>query len=138
MAVYCPNCGKQLPDYAEFCDNCGTRIPSKKPQDVRKDPAPAREPEKKKSSAPMKILKWILILAVAGGLGLVLLDKLESIFHRTPPADPPVQQTVKCFNAILSYQPTLSFPYCVQIVCVLCCPASRIVSTIFLDSIYMC
>lgn len=94
MAVYCPNCGKQLPDYAEFCDNCGTRIPSKKPQEVRKDPAPAREPEKKKSSAPMKILKWILILAVAGGLGLVLLDKLESIFHRTPPADPPVQQTV--------------------------------------------
>ena len=24
MAIYCPNCGKQLPDYAEFCDNCGS------------------------------------------------------------------------------------------------------------------
>ena len=47
-----------------------------------------------------------------------------------------------CFNAILSNHPTLSFSYCVQRsifvhLCLLCCPACRIISTIILGSIHV-
>ena len=44
-----------------------------------------------------------------------------------------------CFNVILSYYPTLSFPpLSPKCLCLLCCPSSMIINTIFLDSIYMC
>ncbi len=91
MPVYCPNCGKKLPDYAEFCDNCGTKISS---HNTSQDSSPAKTPEKKKPSLLWKILKWFLILNVAAGVFLLLIGGLESVFHRTPPADPPAQQTV--------------------------------------------
>lgn len=28
MTLYCPNCGKQLSDYAEFCGSFGIKIPA--------------------------------------------------------------------------------------------------------------
>ncbi|MBQ9048154.1 MAG: hypothetical protein IJ120_09700 [Solobacterium sp.] len=28
MTLYCPNCGKQLSDYAEFGGSCGIKIPA--------------------------------------------------------------------------------------------------------------
>ena len=47
----------------------------------------------------------------------------------------------KCFNAILSYHPTLALSHrvqkTVQYICVSCCLAYRIIVTIFLNSIYM-
>ena len=47
-----------------------------------------------------------------------------------------------CFNAILSSHPILAFSHWVQksvlYICLLCCPAGRIVGTIFLNAIYMC
>lgn len=30
--MYCPKCGKQLPDGAKFCSACGTRLPKSQPQ----------------------------------------------------------------------------------------------------------
>ena len=95
MAVYCPNCGKKLPDYAEFCDNCGTKIPS---HNTPQYSSSAKTPEKKKPSLLWKILKWFLILNVVAGVFLLLIGGLESVFHRTPPADPPAQQTVNNNN----------------------------------------
>ncbi|HAE15232.1 MAG TPA: hypothetical protein DCG51_01665 [Erysipelotrichaceae bacterium] len=95
MAVYCPNCGKKLPDYAEFCDNCGTKIPS---HNTPQYSSSAKTTEKKKPSLLWKILKWFLILNVVAGVFLLLIGGLESVFHRTPPADPPVQQTVNNNN----------------------------------------
>ncbi|MCR5450748.1 MAG: zinc ribbon domain-containing protein [Solobacterium sp.] len=91
MAVYCPNCGKKLPDYAEFCDNCGTKIPL---MNTPQFSSPAKTPEKKNFSVLWKIVKWFFILNVVAGIFLLLIGGLESIFHRTPPADPPAQQTV--------------------------------------------
>lgn len=90
MAVYCPNCGKQLPDYAEFCDNCGKKIPVNKAQER---PVLSKETEKKKSSGLLAFLKWFVILNVVGGIGIALIGILESVFHRTPPAELPSQQT---------------------------------------------
>ena len=90
MAIYCPNCGKKLPDDAGFCDNCGTKIPERKAQNK---PVPKEETGKKKSSGLMTCLKWFVILNVVGGIGIALIGVLESVFHRTPPVSPPVQQT---------------------------------------------
>ena len=95
MAVYCPNCGKKLPDYAEFCDNCGTKIPS---HNTPQYSSSAKTTEKKKPSLLWKILKWFLSLNGVAGVFLLLIGGLESVFHRTPPADPPVQQTVNNNN----------------------------------------
>ena len=47
-----------------------------------------------------------------------------------------------CLNTILSDHPTLGFSHWVQILflclCFLCCPASRVISAIFLNPIYVC
>ena len=96
MAIYCPNCGKKLPDDAGFCDNCGTKIPERKAQNK---PVPKEETGKKKSSGLMTFLKWFVILNVVGGIGIALIGVLESVFHRTPPADPPSQQTPASQNS---------------------------------------
>lgn len=41
MSIFCPNCGRELPDNASFCDGCGTRIPKiKKPAN---SPEPAED-----------------------------------------------------------------------------------------------
>ena len=90
MAIYCPNCGKQLPDYVEFCDNCGKKIPVNKAQER---PVLSQETERKKSSGLLAFLKWFLILSVIGGIGFALIGALEPIFHRTPPASPSAQKT---------------------------------------------
>ncbi len=85
MAVYCPDCGKKLPDQAEFCDNCGTKIPAH-------DTSRGSSPAKKKLNILWLIVKWFFILNVAGGVLLLLLSGLESVYHRTAEADPPVQR----------------------------------------------
>ena len=30
--MFCPNCGKDLPEYAKFCDECGKRLANEEPQ----------------------------------------------------------------------------------------------------------
>ena len=87
MAVYCPNCGKKLPDYAEFCDNCGTRIPKVKEEPKRS--VPLKETGKKKSSVLGKIVKWFVILNLIGAAVMMVPALLESVFHRTAPAVQP-------------------------------------------------
>ncbi len=107
MAVYCPNCGKQLPDYAQFCDNCGTKIPS---FSSLQHSSPDNAPGKKKPSVLGKALKWFLILGAACGLILPAIGGLESIFRRTPPADPPVRQPAADNTAPVSGEPAAVMP----------------------------
>ena len=74
MAVYCPNCGKRLPDDAVFCDDCGTKIHGEQAaesvREIRKtNPSPVRKgntPAPKKSSGGF--FRFLLILILAAGL----------------------------------------------------------------------
>ncbi len=80
MSKYCTNCGKELPDNANFCDNCGTRFNTSAYQ----EPVP-----KKKSSFGNKILIFLLIAAFLFVAGFGLLVFLERIYHRIPPEPVP-------------------------------------------------
>lgn len=80
MSKYCTNCGKKLPDNANFCDNCGTRFNTSAYQ----EPIP-----KKKSSFGSKLLIFLLIAAFLFVAGFGLLVFLERIYHRIPPEPVP-------------------------------------------------
>ncbi|MBR0451220.1 MAG: zinc ribbon domain-containing protein [Oscillospiraceae bacterium] len=110
MAIYCTNCGKQLPDDALFCDNCGTRVGApqynnnyqqypqyQQPiqnqfqgmqtvQPYQNDPFPTK---KKQSSFLGKVLKFFVALAVVFALVFGAIVFLEKVYHRTPPATDP-------------------------------------------------
>ena len=81
MAVYCPNCGKRLPDDAVFCDDCGTKIHGEQAaesvREVRKtNPSPVRKgntPAPKKSSGGFFRFLLILILAALTAVAGLLL-----------------------------------------------------------------
>lgn len=62
--MFCPNCGKSLPDNAKFCSGCGLKMEFSDPAAAA--PAPAKQTKKK----PVKwiILAVVLIAAIAGGL----------------------------------------------------------------------
>lgn len=73
--MFCPNCGKKLPDEYVFCDGCGFAVnqpaqpqtpPAQEPAPVQTY-APAAEQEKPKSKAP-----FIILGSVVGGLALLL------------------------------------------------------------------
>lgn len=107
MAIYCTNCGNQLPDDALFCDNCGARIERPAPannyvqqyqqpvqsqvqrvqtvQPYQNDPRPAK---KKKGSFLGKVVKFFVILSVIFGLLFGAMVFLEKVYHRTPALDP--------------------------------------------------
>ncbi len=95
MALYCPNCGKELPDYAEFCDNCGTRIPdigkrtsSPKPAEEQRI-SPVTEPRKntsRKGSFTGTLVKLAVCALILFGLfngGMWLWNK----WHYNPALD---------------------------------------------------
>lgn len=104
MAIYCTNCGRQLPDDAEFCDNCGTRvlrntnsgsyqqpvqIPVQQPaqyyepvRQYQNSPVPV---QKKKKSFLGRLLKFLIALAIVVALVFGVMVFLEEIYHRTPP-----------------------------------------------------
>ena len=68
MSKYCPKCGRELPDNAEFCDNCGYQLP------------------KQKSGAGSILVKAIAVLAVLGIIffgGIMLWTRL----HYNPALD---------------------------------------------------
>ena len=59
--MFCPNCGKSLPDGAKFCSGCGTRLDS-----LYAEPAPAPKRAKKRRVWPI-ILAVVLLAAAVGG-----------------------------------------------------------------------
>lgn len=103
MAIYCTNCGKQLPDDSLFCDNCGTRVLNNNSGSYQAPPAqmpvqppvqnyvPVQQyqnapmPVPKKKSGFGRILKFLLALAIVAALVFGIMVFLEQIYHRTPP-----------------------------------------------------
>ena len=77
---YCPNCGAQLPDNANFCGSCGARIGA--------TPQPAEQPKQKMFSMDnyranreaqkqrMKKMKWWHWAIIAIGVTMLTMMKL--------------------------------------------------------------
>ena len=114
MAIFCTNCGKQLPDDALFCDNCGAVVarpannsnyqPVQQPvyqQPVYQQPvqnqvqrAQTIQPyqndpmpaRKKQGSFLGKVVKFLVALVVVFALVFGAMVFLEKVYHRTPPA----------------------------------------------------
>jgi uncharacterized membrane protein YvbJ len=79
---YCPNCGAQLPDNANFCGSCGTRIGASQPQFNEQQPKQKmfsmdnfranREAQKQR----MKKMKWWHWAIIAIGVTMLTMMKL--------------------------------------------------------------
>ena len=80
---YCPNCGAQVPDNAQFCSSCGSRLNAPEPsyqqpeQSRRKfismDNYRANKAARKQRMASMKWWHWALI---AIGVAMITAMKL--------------------------------------------------------------
>ena len=83
---YCPNCGAQLSDNANFCGSCGTRISAAQPQ---AQPQPSEEPKKQKfismdnfranreaQKERMKKMKWWHWALIAIGVTMLTMMKI--------------------------------------------------------------
>lgn len=85
MAVYCPECGRKLPDEAEFCDNCGTRIPNMKQPEKQTFHETAG---KKKSGTGKKVLMFLGL----GSLAAMLYGGYQELMDDgAGPTEKPVQ-----------------------------------------------
>ncbi len=79
---YCPNCGAQLSDNANFCGSCGTRIGASQPQFNEQQPKQKmfsmdnfranREAQKQR----MKKMKWWHWAIIAIGVTMLTMMKL--------------------------------------------------------------
>lgn len=79
---YCPNCGAQLSDNANFCGSCGTRIGASQPQFNEQQPKQKmfsmdnfranREAQKQR----MKKMKWWHWALIAIGVTMLTMMKL--------------------------------------------------------------
>lgn len=78
---YCPNCGAQLSDNANFCGSCGTRIGASQPQFNEQQPKQkmfsmdnfrANRAAQKQRLAKMKWWHWAIIT-----IGLVMLTMMK-------------------------------------------------------------
>ncbi len=78
---YCPNCGAQLSDNANFCGSCGTRIGASQPQFNEQQPKQkmfsmdnfrANRAAQKQRLAKMKWWHWAIIT-----IGVVMLTMMK-------------------------------------------------------------
>ncbi len=78
---YCPNCGAQLSDNANFCGSCGTRIGASQPQFNEQQPKQkmfsmdnfrANRAAQKQRMAKMKWWHWALI-----AIGVTMLTMMK-------------------------------------------------------------
>lgn len=78
---YCPNCGAQLSDSANFCGSCGTRIGASQPQFNEQQPKQkmfsmdnfrANRAAQKQRMAKMKWWHWALI-----AIGVTMLTMMK-------------------------------------------------------------
>ena len=79
MALYCPQCGRKLPDHSQFCDGCGTKIPDR--AGFTGSPGVSQE-EKKASKGSggllVRIAIGVILAAVAIGAGVWLRNALNT------------------------------------------------------------
>lgn len=78
---YCPNCGAQIPDNANFCGSCGTRLGASQPQFNEQQPKQkmfsmdnfrANRAAQKQRLAKMKWWHWAIIT-----IGVVMLTMMK-------------------------------------------------------------
>lgn len=78
---YCPNCGAQLPDNANFCGSCGARLDASQPQFNEQQPKQkmfsmdnfrANRAAQKQRMAKMKWWHWAIIT-----IGVVMLTMMK-------------------------------------------------------------
>lgn len=69
--MFCPNCGKELPEGAAFCPECGKALRAAAPADAgQATSAPAKK--KKEKTGLVVAIVLLLLLAAAGATGFVL------------------------------------------------------------------
>ncbi len=78
--MFCPKCGKKLPDTAMFCGNCGHKL--EKSGNRKQNSVKAEEPEKKFWRIPVKKLAIAVSIVVLGCYVLWLLDYYDLIHIR--------------------------------------------------------
>ena len=78
---YCPNCGAQIPDNANFCGSCGTRLGASQPQFNEQQPKQkmfsmdnfrANRAAQKQRLAKMKWWHWAII-----AIGVTMLTMMK-------------------------------------------------------------
>lgn len=78
---YCPNCGAQIPDNANFCGSCGARLGASQPQINEQQPKQkmfsmdnfrANRAAQKQRMAKMKWWHWALI-----AIGVTMLTMMK-------------------------------------------------------------
>lgn len=99
--MYCPNCGKQIPDRSQFCNYCGFNIATLQPpvnphpvqRPVNPQPAaPAQRPAPqvqkqapKSNKAPVKLLSFLLVVTFLASMLLLVASAFmpiaNNIFH---------------------------------------------------------
>ena len=82
--MYCPKCGKQLPDDAAFCDACGARFA---PEPELQFEQPKAKTEPKKPEVPNAFRKWVkeqglfCLIAKAVAVTVMTFYLLTAIVH---------------------------------------------------------
>ena len=64
--MFCPSCGKQVPDGTGFCPNCGTKLASRQPKPGHSVGAPASEqnPRRKRGAKKPRLIPVIALAAI--------------------------------------------------------------------------
>ncbi|MBR2806036.1 MAG: zinc-ribbon domain-containing protein [Oscillospiraceae bacterium] len=91
MAIYCPNCGRQLPDNAVYCDGCGLRLDTVR-QNTPAGPIPAQQGNYANAYVPQKkprggFFRALLALVIIGAIGAGV---YYFFFAKKPISDLPV------------------------------------------------
>ena len=130
--MFCPNCGKELPEGAKFCDECGTRLSDMQPdqyeppyqdaiQEIEEQNPYAAKPPARKISI-VKIIAVCAVIALLIGvarasIGMLLKMREETGSQNSGPAS---ASSAKSSNryAIVSFRwlslERISFPPCAR------------------------
>ena len=124
--MYCPNCGKKIPENTTFCGYCGE--PVFDPEEFYEEPLrePPKEPKKRgfrKVYLVPIICGAVVVLALVAGL--IFKDQIASIFNKDSAPTGTAEQPDNEIQGILSDTPdsdvettptemtTAAAPYCV-------------------------
>jgi len=99
--MFCPECGKSIPDNSVFCEECGAKIVKASPppiqQPVYQAPPPTNYQPVYKKKKPVGLLIFIaILLIIIGGLVYVI-----GSFMWFPPKDLGVKYTQSDFNSAM-------------------------------------